>query len=202
MTVHGNGNPSTHFGRQIKKERLARGWSLRQLSAHSGVDFSHLSKIEAGKRPPTAKVADAMDAVFLDRKGWFREYYEDSKSSIPPGLRSWAEHEDKAVRLSIWSPGIVHGLFQTPDYARVFLSTLNAPAEVVEARLANRMARQQRVLGRDDPPTVAYIIDHVALYRGVGSAETMAAQMRHVRHEAHCYIARLTGRDERSYLWI
>jgi transcriptional regulator with XRE-family HTH domain len=180
MTVHGNGNPSTHFGRQIKKERLARGWSLRQLSAHSGVDFSHLSKIEAGKRPPTAKVADAMDAVFLDRKGWFREYYEDSKSSIPPGLRSWAEHEDKAVRLSIWSPGIVHGLFQTPDYARVFLSTLNAPAEVVEARLANRMARQQRVLGRDDPPTVACIIDHVALYRGVGSAETMAAQMRHV----------------------
>jgi transcriptional regulator with XRE-family HTH domain len=181
MTVHGNGNPSTHFGRQIKKERLARGWSLRELSARSGVDFSHLSKIEAGKRPPTAKVADAMDAVFPDRKGWYREYYEDSKSSIPPGLRSWAEHEDKAVRLSIWSPGIVHGLFQTADYARVFLSTLaSVPAEVVEARLANRMARQQRVLYRDDPPAVTCIIDHVALYRGVGSPEITAAQMRHL----------------------
>jgi transcriptional regulator with XRE-family HTH domain len=181
MTVHGIGNLTTHFGRQIKKERLARGWSLRELSAHSGIDFSHLSKIEAWKRPPTAKVADAMDAVFPERRGWFREYYEDSKSSIPPGLRSWAEHEDKAVRLSIWSPGIVHGLFQTADYARVFLSTLaSVPAEVVEARLANRLARQQRVLYREDPPAVTCIIDHVALYRGVGSPEIMAAQMRHL----------------------
>jgi transcriptional regulator with XRE-family HTH domain len=181
MTVHGIGNMTTHFGRQIKKERLARGWSLRELSAHSGIDFSHPSKIEAGKRPPTAKVADAMDAVFPERRGWFREYYEDSKSSIPPGLRSWAEHEDKAVRLSIWSPGIVHGLFQTADYARVFLSTLaSVPAEVVEARLANRLARQQRVLHREDPPAVTCIIDHVALYRGVGSPEIMAAQMRHL----------------------
>ena len=181
MTVHGIGNMTTHFGRQIKKERLARGWSLRELSAHSGIDFSHLSKIEAGKRPPTAKVADAMDAVFPERRGWFGEYYEDSKSSIPPGLRSWAEHEDKAVRLSIWSPGIVHGLFQTADYARVFLSTLaSVPAEVVEARLANRLGRQQRILHREDPPAVTCIIDHVALYRGVGSPETMAAQMRHL----------------------
>jgi transcriptional regulator with XRE-family HTH domain len=181
MTVHGIGNMTTHFGHQIKKERLARGWSLRELSAHSGIDFSHLSKIEAGKRPPTAKVADAMDAVFPERKGWFGEYYEDSKSSIPPGLRSWAEHEDKAVRLSIWSPGIVHGLFQTADYARVFLSTLaSVPAEVVEARLANRLARQQRVLYREDPPAVTCIIDHVALYRGVGSPEIMAMQMRHL----------------------
>jgi len=23
-----------------------------------------------------------------------------------------------------------------------------------------------------------------------------------VRHEAHCYIARAAGRDERKYLWI
>ena len=78
-------------------------------------------------------------------------------------------------------PGTVHGLFQTKDYAPVFLSTLaSVPAEVVEARLASRMARQQRVLHRDDPPAVVCIIDHVALYRGVGSPAIMAAQMRHL----------------------
>lgn len=122
-----------------------------------------------------------MDAVFPERKGWFREYFDDSKSAIPPGLRSWADHEDKAVRLYVWCPGTVHGLFQTKDYARVFLSTLaSVPGEVVEARLASRMARQQRVLHRDDPPAVVCVIDHVALYRGVGSAVIMAAQMRHL----------------------
>jgi transcriptional regulator with XRE-family HTH domain len=181
MAVHGNGNLATHFGRQVRKERLARGWSLRELSARTRIDFSHLSRIEAGKRPPTEAIADAMDNVFPERMGWFREFYEDSKSAMPPGLRSWTEIEDKAARLSVWCPGTVHGLFQTEDYARVFLSTLaSVPAEVVEARLASRMARQRRVLYRDDPPAVVCIIDHVALYRGVGSPQIMAAQMRHL----------------------
>ncbi len=181
MAVHINGNLATHFGRQVRKERLARSWSLRELSARTGIDFSHLSRIEAGKRPPTEAIADAMDKVFPGRRGWFREFYDDSKSAMPPGLRSWTEIEDKAARLSVWCPGTVHGLFQTEAYARVFLSTLaSVPAEVVEARLASRMERQQRVLRRDDPPAVECIIDHVALFRGVGSPEIMAAQMRHL----------------------
>jgi hypothetical protein len=181
MVVHGNGNLATHFGRQVRKERLARSWSLRELSARTGIDFSHLSRIEAGKRPPTEAIADAMDSAFPGRRGWFREFYDDSKSAMPPGLRSWTEIEDKAARLSVWCPSTVHGLLQTEDYARVLLSTLaSVPADVVEARLASRMARQKRVLHRDDPPAVVCIIDHVALFRGVGSPEIMAAQLRHL----------------------
>jgi len=181
VAVHGNGNPSTHFGRQVKKERLARGWSLRELSSRSGIDYSHLSRIESGKRPPTEAVADALDAAFPGRNGWYREYYEDSKSAIPPGLRSWAEHEDRAARLSVWCPGTVHGLFQTEAYARVFIEAQPAVSrEVIVTRVANRMARQQRILFREDPPVITCVIDHVALYRLVGSPEIMAAQMRHL----------------------
>jgi transcriptional regulator with XRE-family HTH domain len=181
MTAHGNGNMATHFGRQVKKERLARGWSLRELAARSGIDFSHLSRIESGKRAPTEKIADAMDTVFPERKRWFREYYDDNKSAIPAGLRSWAEHEDKAARLGLWAVSVVHGLLQTPDYARVWQETVpGVTAELVEARLASRMARQQRVLFREDPPEVTAIVDHTALYRLVGTPETMAAQMLHL----------------------
>jgi hypothetical protein len=53
-------------------------------------------------------------------------------------------------------------------------------AEVVSARLASRMARQQRVLYRDDPPLTAFVVDHAALYRLVGSAEVMAEQCAHL----------------------
>lgn len=181
MTAKTGDNPATHFGRQMRKERIARGWSLQELSARAEVHIGTLSQVENGKRAPTEKLAMACDRVFPERHGWFLEYYEESKSGMPPGLRSWAEHEDKAVRLYVWCPGTVHGLFQTKDYARVFLSTLaSVPGQVVEARLASRMARQQRVLYQDDPPAVVCIIDHVALYRGVGSAEIMAAQMRHL----------------------
>ena len=109
-------NPVSHFGKQLKKERLAHGWSLPELSRRSGIDAGHLSRIENGKRPPTEAIAQACDAVFPERKGWFSEYYEDSRTWAPPGFRSWAEYEDKAARLSVWSPSVIDGLFQTEDY--------------------------------------------------------------------------------------
>jgi hypothetical protein len=97
---------------------------------------------------------------------------------MPPGFRSWPEYENKAARLSVWSPGIIHGLLQTEDYARSLLATLpGATDEAVAARLANRLERQRRVLCREDPPSACYVIDHASLYRCVGSAEVMAAQM-------------------------
>jgi transcriptional regulator with XRE-family HTH domain len=174
-----SGNPVSHFGKQVRKERLGRGWSLDELARRTEIAAGHWSRIENGKRPPTEKVALAADRVFLERKGWFREYYEESKSWMPPGLRSWAEHEDKAVRLYVWAPGIVHGLFQTADYARVFLELLpGVTNEVIAARLASRMERQRRVLFRDDAPSVTAVIDHTALYRMVGSPQIMAAQLR------------------------
>jgi Domain of unknown function (DUF5753) len=42
------------------------------------------------------------------------------------------------------------------------------------------MARQQRVLLCDDPPVVWFLLDYFALLRGIGSAEVMAGQMRHL----------------------
>jgi transcriptional regulator with XRE-family HTH domain len=182
-TIHGvtanNGHGAlTHFGRQMRKERQARGWSLREFAARSGIDHATASLIESGKRPPTERVARACDAVFPERAGWFLEWYEDSKSVIPPFLRSWGEHEDKAARIWVWSPGIIHGLLQTPDYARALIATLpGVTPDVVDARLGARIARQDRVLFRADPPTARFVIDELSLYRCVSSPAVMAAQM-------------------------
>jgi uncharacterized protein DUF5753 len=46
--------------------------------------------LENGKRAANEKLAMACDRVFPERRGWFLEYYEESKSWMPPGLRSWA----------------------------------------------------------------------------------------------------------------
>lgn len=78
----------------------------------------------------------------------------------------------------MWSPGVVDGLLQTEDYASTLLRTYpGATDEIAAARLANRMARQRRVLMREDPPESWFIVDELALYRLVGSAEVMAEQM-------------------------
>lgn len=179
MAIHNDANPSTHFGRQVKKERLAHKWSLRELAARTGVDFSQLSRIENGKQPPSEKVARACDAAWPERNGWFFEYYEESKSWTPAGFRNWAEYEDKATRLRVWAPGIMHGLLQTEDYARTLIDVEPAITDqIARVRLANRIERQRRVLLRpDDPPQAWFVVDEVALYRQVGSPRIMAAQL-------------------------
>jgi transcriptional regulator with XRE-family HTH domain len=177
--VANNGSTATtHFGRQMRKERLAHGWSLREFQARTGVDIGSASLIETGKRPPTLKVALACDEIFPERRGWFVEYYEESKSWVPAGFRNWAEYEDRAVRLYDWWPSIISGLLQTEDYAHAHLSTLpGATSDVIAARLASRMGRQKRVLTRDESPQAWFVVDEMALYRLAGSAEIMAGQM-------------------------
>jgi transcriptional regulator with XRE-family HTH domain len=181
--MDGNGNTSaaTHFGRQLKKERLAHGWGLRELSQRTGIDAGHLSRVENGRRPPTEVIALACDDVFPERRGWFMDWYTESRewSEIPASFRSWREYEDRASRLHVWSPGIIHGLLQTEDYARALLVTMpKATDEVVVTRLAARMERQRRTISRPDPPTSWFIIDELSLYRLVGSAQIMAIQLR------------------------
>lgn len=85
------------------------------------------------------------------------------------------------MSMRVWMPGIMHGLLQTEDYAHALLKTSpGATDEMVASRLRSRMQRQRRVLMRDEPPDVWFIVDQMALYRLVGSAETMSGQMRHL----------------------
>src|SRR5215469_15243235 len=170
MTVNNGMNPATHFGRQMRKERLARGWSLREFSARTGINIGHASRIENGKRPPTEKVATACDAAFPERRGWFVEYYLELRgwSEVPAAFKDWAELEDKAATLRVWMPGIMHGLLQTQDYAAALIAAVpRVAAETASARLAQRMERQRRVLQRADPPTAWFIVDELCLYREV-----------------------------------
>ena len=141
----------------MRKERLAHGWSLPELSQRTGYDAGHLSRVENGKRPPTEALATAYDVVFSERRGWFTDWYQESRSwsEVPAGFRSWSE--------------------------RAILATFPAVTEeTIATRLASRVERQSRVLARDDPPKTIFLVDELALYRQVGTAEVMAGQMRHL----------------------
>jgi len=167
----------------MKKERLARGWSLMELAQRMGVDAAHLGRVESGKRPPTEKLATRCDDVFPERRGWFSEFYGESQHwpEVPASFKSWPEYEDKATSLRVWSPSIIHGLLQTEAYTRTLISVQpQITQETITSRLASRMERQKRVLERDDPPSAWFIIDELSLYREVGGPGAMAAQLRHL----------------------
>jgi transcriptional regulator with XRE-family HTH domain len=179
-----SGNPALLFGKQLRKARVARGWSLPELSARTGINAAHLSRIETGRRPPTERIAIACDEA-LERDD-FLELYEEMRTWAPPGFRDWGELEEKAASLRDWYPGIVTGLLQTERYAEALLRTSpGVTAEVVANRLAARMERQHRVLYRDDdPPAAMFILDEVALYRMVGSPAVMVGQCAHLAEVA------------------
>lgn len=165
----------------MRKERIARGWTLRDLARETGIAPGHLSNIENGKRAPTERVAAKMDKAFPGRRGWFTEYHQDSREWAPPGYRSWAEYEDKASSLHVWCPGVLHGLIQTEAYARAHLEAVtDVPPDVIDARVEARMERQRRILQREGPPSAWILVDEAALFRLEGTPEVMADQMDHV----------------------
>jgi transcriptional regulator with XRE-family HTH domain len=181
MSAKNANNAATHLAGVMRRDRQAHHWTLREFSNRTKINYTTLSRVETGHRPFFEKLAIACDNQFPERRGWYLQYYEESKSWVPAGFRDWSEHENTATVIRAWSPGFLHGLLQTSDYARAQLETASdASAEMTAARLAARMQRQQRVLHRLDPPSVYFVVDELSLYRRVGSPEIMAAQMRHV----------------------
>jgi plasmid maintenance system antidote protein VapI len=179
MNGHNGNVPATHFGRMMRKERTAHGWTLREFATRTGINFSHLSRIENGTRPPTEKVALACDVVFPERNSYFIELYQEMRLWAPPGFRDWAEHEERTATLRDWSPTVITGLLQTADYARAVLETAaGATEEIVSARLAARMERQKRVFARE--VRAWFIVDEPSLSRLAGSPAVMAAQLGHL----------------------
>jgi transcriptional regulator with XRE-family HTH domain len=168
-----------HFGRQMRRDRLAHGWSMTELAKHTGIHGAHLGRIESGLRPPSVRVADALDKVFPERRGWYLQWLDDIRTApeVPATFRTWSDYEDQSSTLRLWTPLIVNGLFQTEDYTRALISISGVTGEAAAARLGARVERQRRVLGRC---RVSYMLDQSALYRLVGSPEVMTAQLGHL----------------------
>jgi transcriptional regulator with XRE-family HTH domain len=190
-----------HFGRQMRKERLAHGWSLPEFSARIGFDAGHLSRVENARRPPTEALARACDGAFPERRGWFLDWYEESRhwAEVPAGFRSWAELEDKAQRLHDWMPSIITGLLQTEDYARALLETYpGVTDDAVKSRLAARMERQRRGLRRDyDGPDAPAVRDSSHAERHAPGASADRPPRDGVRLRPCRWLGIRRARDER-----
>lgn len=57
-------DPTGAISASLKKERVARGWSLADLSERSGVSKAMISKIERGEASPTATVLGKLSGAF------------------------------------------------------------------------------------------------------------------------------------------
>jgi hypothetical protein len=110
-----------------------------------------------------------------------KQGYYLSDRRIDGSLQSLIFHESSAEHSIIYEPQVIHGLLQTPDYARARIVAINP--NIAEERLAaaihTRMERRQ-VLYLPNPGRFTFYIHEQALRLPVGTDATMQEQLLHI----------------------
>lgn len=176
--------PLAFWGAEVRRARLAAKMTLAAFGELVPCDASTVSRVEAGLLVPDEAFAVAADQAFPESGGWFGRFFSArgnwDTSPYPAAFRSFVTDEAKATALYVFEHSLIPGLLATEPYSRAVLSRHpNVSDDVVEARVAARMARQA-VLDREDPPLLWAVLDDAALARCVGSAEITRGALVHL----------------------
>jgi hypothetical protein len=108
-------------------------------------------------------------------KGWWHAYGD----VIPDGFDLYIGLEEAAESLEEYSPELVPGLLQTPDYHRALVakSRPDLQSEEADRRVQLRAQRQTLVTRVTSPPTLRVVLNEAVVRRLVGGPEVMAAQL-------------------------
>ncbi|MEU0288721.1 helix-turn-helix transcriptional regulator [Streptomyces sp. NPDC006147] len=168
-------------GRQLKLRREAAGVRVPEFALAVGYGEDLVYKIESGKRIPRPEYLDTADEV-LGAGGLVAAMKEDvRKVRYPKKVRDLAQMEARAVELQLYDPVNLHGLLQTPEYARA-LFRMRRPRyaeEEIERGVAARVARKA-VFDRDAAPELSFVQDEWTLRRRLGGGEVVRAQLEHI----------------------
>ncbi|MFD8350771.1 helix-turn-helix domain-containing protein [Streptomyces coelicoflavus] len=168
-------------GRQLRLRREAAGLRVNDFAVAAGYGADLVYKIETGKRIPRPEYLDKADEV-LDAGGLISAMREDVKKvRYPKKVRDLAQLEGRAVELQLYDPLHVHGLLQTPEYARALL-TMRRPtysAEEVERFVTARIARKA-VFERDPVPDLSFVLEEWTLRRPLGGRDVLRGQLEHL----------------------
>ena len=191
-----HGNPSVRRRRlaaELRRLRERAGFTGEQVADRLGWSGSKVSRIETSKLG--VKEADLRlllelysvgeprrsEVLALAREPAKPASVENAAiADYPAGYAEFAYAEAEAVSIWTWEPQVVPGLLQTESYAREvmrgwFIMFRLPPAEL-EARVAERMRRQQ-LLTRDQPPSFSAVIDESVIRRRFGDHAVMRRQL-------------------------
>jgi transcriptional regulator with XRE-family HTH domain len=168
-------------GRQLRLRREAVGMRAAEFGEAVGYGEDLVYKIEGGKRIPRPEYLDDADRV-LGAGGLIAAMKEDVKKvRYPKKVRDLAQSEAKAVEIQLYDPLNIHGLLQTPEYARGLL-LMRRPAysaDEVERFIAARVARKA-VFERDPAPELGFVLEEWTLRRPLGGRAVLRRQLEHL----------------------
>ncbi|MYR90848.1 helix-turn-helix domain-containing protein [Streptomyces sp. SID685] len=168
-------------GRLLKVCREAAGMTVPELAEAMGYGEDMIRKIERGARIPRPEFLDKADTL-LKAQGHLRAFMEDMrKARYPKKVRELAELEGRAVEMLLYGSHNLHGLLQTPEYARALLEMRQPSysADVIERGVAARIGRKT-VFEREPAPTLSFVQEQVTLERPYGGKMVLRRQLEHL----------------------
>lgn len=179
-------SPQAAYGARLRSKREARDWTQDQLGERMGYSGRHISAVETGCKPPTcrfSRCADTALGLTGTSDSFERAWGELRNGSLLEGFPEYVGYEAQAVEIRLYNIGIVPGLLQTPEYARVLADSAVRRGAITPEQADERvsfLAERQMALVRPRPPMVFVIMDESCIRRPVGGAEVMDAQLAHL----------------------
>jgi transcriptional regulator with XRE-family HTH domain len=183
------------LGQRLRALRQRTELTVAQAADQVGISPSKVTKIELAQlavtRDDVLKMLGAygeadpeQQALLLSmvRDGNRKEWWEGHRA-LRPKFASYLGLESVATTLQAYDTHLVHGLLQTPDYARALIRAVRPDLLEHEIdQLVQLRIRRQEILTRDDPPplTLWSVMDEAVLRRQVGGRQTMHAQLQHL----------------------
>jgi transcriptional regulator with XRE-family HTH domain len=178
------------LGRRLRRLREEAGRSIEDVALAQLASRSKMWKIENGR----IKVKQG-DVLLLARFYGANGSETDQllalaaatglvggSSGVSPWLGPYADFEASCSVLREYRCELVHGLLQTPEYARAVISAdPDLSAETIEERVAFRMARQRAFFERRCPGRLDFVTTEETLRVAVESPSVMEAQIARLR---------------------
>ncbi len=183
-----------HLGAELRRLRKAQGMTMRQIAEFLDCSETRVSRLETGKLTGATlkagelrRLADLFDVhnqetidellhllSETEQTAWW-EPYEDV---LPSGMDSLLGLQTAATRERALETVLVHGLLQTPAYARAVLTEVGIHSPSAIDRLVTLRARRPELLHRTPTPLqLEVVLDEAVLRRPVGGPAVMREQL-------------------------
>ncbi len=170
-------SPLDYYGFELRRHREAAGLTQKQLGDIVNYTGSLVGQIETARKLPTPEFSERVDAALGTGGLLSRLVGLVLRSQLPGWFQQVAELQARATEIYSFETQMVHGLLQTPAYARAVLGTLNQAD--LDDRTAVRLARQG-ILGKGEPPVFWAVFSEAALLLEIGGPKTMREQLTHL----------------------
>ena len=179
---------------ELRKLRERAGITREEAAKAIRVTVANIGHVEVGRWLPKPMELERLLEIYgvperneafqklRERAKRGRDWWTDQSGAMIEDFNLFLGFESSSIRLDMWDPIAIPGLFQIPDYIATIMRVTDPDrTDAAVAELINlRLARQHEVFKEENTPFVHSVISEAGLQMLVGGREVMRAQLQHL----------------------